>query len=91
MINVSGIVHIADNGNPGIWYEFGYGWAKAVPALPFDAVNVVKARIHYSGIEPDKETHKAIIASITGNAKGNRAIVQKFIAKVREGLTDQTL
>lgn len=88
MINVHGIVHITDNGNPGIWYEFGYGWAKAVPAIPFDTMEAVKSRLHSIGIEPDKETHKAVITSVLGNAKSNRAIVQKFIAKVRGNNTD---
>lgn len=84
MINIHGIVHIADNGNPGIWYEFGYGWAKAVEAVPFDTHAEVKQRLAMRGILPTKETHKAIVASILGKSVSNRVVIKAFIDKVRK-------
>lgn len=83
MININGIVHIADNDNPGIWYDFGCGWAKAVEAVPFDTHSEVKQRLAMRGIEPTKETHKAIVASILGHSVKDRAVIKAFIDRVR--------
>ena len=48
MISVTGIVHIAHNENPGIWYDLIS--TKAVIALPFDSHDAVMVRMN-KGIE----------------------------------------
>lgn len=85
MITVQGIVHVQDNNNPGIWFEIGFSWAKAVPAMPFDQVEQVRARLGTSGVLVDEETKKAVLASITGKSKSDRVVVKAFIDKVRGG------
>lgn len=84
MININGIVHIADNDNPGIWYEFGFGWAKAVEAVPFDTHSEVKQRLAMRGIMPTKDVHNAIVASILGKSVKDRAVIKAFIDRVRK-------
>ena len=50
MIAVQGIVHVQDNNSPGIWFEIGFSWAKAVPPQ-----NVLVAQLTRPSKNVDKE------------------------------------
>lgn len=83
MISIQGVVHVQDNNSPGIWFEIGYAWSKAVPAMPFDQVEQVRARLGTSGVLVDEETKRAVLASITSKSKSDRVVVKAFIDRVR--------
>ncbi len=63
MINATGIIHIAHNENPGIWYDLIS--TKAVIALPFDSHDAVMVRMN-KGIELGKRNHNIIANAISG-------------------------
>lgn len=66
MIHVSGIVHINNNGNPGINYDTYT--RKAVFDMPFETFNECRGRVMSKGIKVDDSIHP-VICKVIANVK----------------------